>query len=109
MTTKAEDLRLVRVERDLHAHVELFRQHVKTDEEAFESLQEHMEKLEVSMDTRFDRLELLLTDLRIHTARREGADDAIKKVVGRTAGYISTIVAAAVTALGVAIQKLFLE
>jgi hypothetical protein len=110
--TPLDDLQMVRLERDLHAHVELFKQHVniheqhvQDDNEAFHALEAQMEKIESQMDARFDKLELILTELRLHTARREGGEDAIKKV----AGYISGLVAAAVSALGVLVQKLFLE
>jgi hypothetical protein len=100
-----DDISLVRIERDLHAHVETFKQHVQDDNEAFHALEEHMDKLEAQMETRFDKLEVILTDFRLHTARREGGEDAIKRV----AGYISGVVAAVVSALGVLAQKLFLE
>lgn len=106
-TTKnnEEVLRLVRIESDLHAHVQVFHEHVKQDEESFEKLEETLEKIATAVDVRFDKLEDLITDMRLHTARREGGEDAIKRV----AGYISGLVAAIVSGLSVALQKFFLE
>lgn len=101
----SDDLLPVRIERDLHAHIETFKQHVQDDNEALHAIETHMDKMEAQIEARFDKLESILTEFRLHTARREGGEDAIKRV----AGYISGIVAAAVSALGVFFQKLFLE
>jgi hypothetical protein len=85
--------------------LEVFKEHTVHDKESFEALEDRLEHLDSTLIERFDKLDQLVTDIRIHTARREGGEDAIKRV----AGYISGIVAAAVSALGVLFSKLFLE
>lgn len=97
--------RLQRMERDLQSHLAVFVQQVEHDAKAFDKLEQDVKNLSQTVNSRFDNLEQLITDFRLHEARREGGEDAVK----RLAGYISGIVAAAVSALGVLLQRLFLE
>jgi anti-sigma-K factor RskA len=88
--------RLARIDTELTAHT-------SQDKESFDSLDEAIDDLKEDMSVRFDKVENLLTDVRLAEAHKEGEMATIK----RLAGYVSAMVAAAISVVGAFVTDLF--